>query len=69
VKIVVEQGTSMDETLELVVSFLKNNYSDYSLLKGNLNMYITLKNDLGQVCPDNEREFVLSHNKIGVQKE
>jgi len=64
VKIVVEQGTSMDETLELVVSFLKNNYSDYSLLKGNLNMYITLKNDLGQVCPDNEREFVLSHNNV-----
>lgn len=62
-KITIDKGETIDSALENLKSFLKENYSDYPIIKNPLNIYVTLKNGDGQMCPDNEKEFALNQNK------
>lgn len=63
-KIMIEEGTSVEKAIELLSSFLKDSYPEYPILKNGANIYITLKNEIGQMCPDNSLEFILSENGI-----
>ncbi|MGL5253996.1 MAG: hypothetical protein ACRC9L_03145 [Brevinema sp.] len=58
-KLVIEKGVSLENAIEQVSSFLKDNYSDYPIIKNDMSVYITLKNSAGQICPDNEKEYII----------
>lgn len=58
-KIIINKGTSVDNAIKSLSEFLKENYSEYPIIKNTMNVYITLKNIDGQICPDNEKEYIL----------
>jgi len=59
-KIVVNKGESIENAMKSIKDFFEKDYSDYPILKNTLNLYVTLKNGEGQICPDNEKEYILS---------
>lgn len=63
-KLVINRGTTVKSAIEQISDFLESNYASYPVLKSNMNVYITLDNSNGQVCPDNEKEFVISANGV-----
>lgn len=63
-KIVIKEGTTIENAIKLLSDFLMENYTTFPVLKGNTNIYITLRNNNGQICPDNQQEFHLSDDGI-----
>jgi hypothetical protein len=63
-KIVIEAGTTVTSALEKISQFLTESYTDYPVLKNNMNIYIALKNSNGQTCPDNEKEYILTNEEV-----
>ena len=63
-KLVIEGGITVDEAIELLRSFLNEQCAGYPYLKSKMNIYVDLKNDNRQICPNNEREFVVSGKKV-----
>lgn len=63
-KIKIAQGQNVDEALEKIRKFLTENYSEYPIIKSDASVYITLRNEDGQICPDNEKEFTFYKNHI-----
>lgn len=64
-KINFPKGMDVYESLQLIKSFLLENCSDYPVLKNDMNIYITLTNREGMVCPYNEVNYtMLSENEI-----
>lgn len=59
-KIVINKGETIESAMKSIKEFLLENYSEYPILKNTMNTYVTLKNAEGQICPDNEKEYVLS---------
>lgn len=60
-KIVINSGASIESAMKYIQEFLSENYSEYPIIKSSLNLYVTLKNGKGQICPDNEKEYVISN--------
>ena len=56
-KITFEKNMRLWEALELFEDFIKEQSGDYFLLKGNMTINVSLKNDIGRINPDNERQF------------
>lgn len=63
-KLAVKSGVSVEKALNYIRDFLEANYHNYAILKGNLNLYITLKDDENRDCPDNANEYVLGADNI-----
>ena len=63
-KITIAKGQNVDEALEQVKAFLKEKYPEYPKIKEDSSLYITLKTEDGQTCPDNEKEFTILKNTI-----
>lgn len=63
-KLVIESGITVDEAIEMLKSFLNEQCAGYTYLKSKMNVYVDLKNDNRQICPNNEREFILSGKKV-----
>ena len=63
-KLVIESGITVDEAIDLLKMFFDEQCADYSYLKSKMNVYVDLKNDNRQICPNNEKEFVLSGKKV-----
>lgn len=59
-KIVINKGENIENAMKSIQEFLTENYSDYPILKNTLNLYVTLKNGEGSICPDNEKEYIIS---------
>ena len=69
-KISLKKGMNVYESLQLVKSFLLENCSDYTVLKNDMNIYVTLTNREDMVCPYNEMDYSISENEIhNVQEE
>lgn len=69
-KLTIKSGVSTAKAMMYIENFLDDNYKDYAFLKGNLNLYITLKDDENRNCPDNEKEYVLAaENTTDVEAE
>lgn len=63
-KIVVNKGESIEDAITAIKNFLEQNYSEYPILKNTMNLYVTLQNDINQICPDNQKEFILNKGKV-----
>ena len=63
-KIIINKGENIKNAINLLNNFILENYSEYPILKNTLNIYITLKNESDEVCPDNEKEYMLTNNYI-----
>ncbi len=59
-KLIVKSGESIEHAIQYLSDFLKKYEDDYFLLKGNMNIYITLEGVGHTPCLDNDKEFVLS---------
>ncbi len=63
-KLVIESGITVSEAVEQLKMFFSGQCADYPYLKSKMNVYVDLKNDKRQICPNNEKEFVLSNQKF-----
>lgn len=63
-KILIESGTTIDEALNNLKTFFSDQCSGYSCIKSNMHIYVDLKNNKGQICPENEKEFTFSGDKV-----
>lgn len=63
-KLIIKQGESVDNALKYLQDFLGQYKEEYPMLKGNMNIYVTLEGFGHRVCPENERELVLTGEDI-----
>ena len=56
-KITIPKGTTLENALEHVKNLLAEQYSEYPLLNKDINIYVTLKDEKGKLCPDNKKEY------------
>ena len=63
-KITVEKGMNVQSALDSIKDFLAEQFLEYPNLKGNLNLYLTLQDGNGDVCPKNEREYEIYSDRI-----
>lgn len=63
-KLRIKKGLNLSNALELIKDFFEENCSEYDILKGDLNMYVTLKNRDNEVCPLNDKEYRMSDEEI-----
>lgn len=59
-KLTIKSGESIENAINYLINFLEQYKEDYPILKGNMNVYLTLKGFGSRNCPDNEAEFILS---------
>jgi len=58
-RIVCEKGHDGRKMMNILIEFIKEETSEYPTLKEDMVIEITLKNDINQINPNNEREFFL----------
>ena len=63
-KLEIESGTTFYVALKQLKTFFDTQCADYPYLKSKMHIYVDLRNDKRQVCPDNEKEFSISAEKI-----
>ena len=56
-KFTLPKGYVCADALEELAKYIRDNMSDYPLLKGNLNIYFELKSETGAECPGNYWDF------------
>jgi hypothetical protein len=71
-KIIFEKDLNIREALELLQNFMmEEETGEYPLLKNNMTVDISLKNEIGQINPDNERKFIFGradYDKIVIEE-
>ena len=63
-KLVIESEATVDAALKQIKMFFDTQCADYPYLKGKMHIYVDLKNDKRQICPDNEKEYVISEEEV-----
>lgn len=64
-KITVEKGIDVKQAISYVKEFLTNKSEEYPILKSNLNIYISLCNEEGEVIKENQSEYYISEKELG----
>ncbi len=59
-KLTVKSGESIEHAVQYIQDFLEKYKEEYPLLRGNMNLYISLEGVGHRDCPDNDREFILT---------
>ncbi|WP_395546908.1 MULTISPECIES: hypothetical protein [unclassified Lacrimispora] len=70
-KIIFEKGMKVSKVLKLLRNFMMEEAEEYPILKNNMSIDILLKNDVGQINPNNERKFLFGkadYNKIEIEE-
>lgn len=63
-KLVIKSGESVENALNYLRDFLEDKREQYPLLKGNMNIYITLEGFGHREFPDNGKEYILSGEQV-----
>ena len=63
-KIIFEKGIKVEQMMECLEKFISEQAEDYPILKNDMTVNITLKNNINQINPDNERIFNFSKENI-----
>lgn len=63
-KLVIKKGESVDDALQYLQDFLAEYSAEYPKLKSNMNIYITLEGYDRRICPENDKEFILTKEKL-----
>lgn len=63
-KLTINSGESVDHAIEYITDFLSSLKEEYPLLKGNMNIYITLEGFGHKYCPENCKEYILTGETI-----
>lgn len=63
-KIIFEKGIKVEQMMECLEKFILEKAEDYPILKNDMTVNITLKNNINQINPDNERVFNISKKDI-----
>lgn len=63
-KLVFDKNLYVNDIISLLSEFLKNHAEDYPLFKNDMTVTVLLKNELGQVNPDNERVFRFNNEEL-----
>ena len=59
-KLTIKKGESLDHAIKYLQEYLEQYKEEYPILKGDMNIYVTLEGFGHRVCPENERELVLT---------
>lgn len=59
-KLTIKSGESVDHAIQYLTEFLLERKEEYPLLKGNMNVYVTLEGFGHRNCPENEKEYILT---------
>lgn len=63
-KLTIKSGESVDHAIQYLTDFLNAKKEEYPLLKGNMNIYITLEGYGHKDCPENQGEYVLTGESV-----
>ena len=63
-KFTATKGQDYREVLQRIEAFLRENARDYTILKGNMNIYFDLCDAHGDICSKNTREYQVTGNEI-----
>ena len=63
-KLTIKQGESIENALKYLQEYLELYKDEFPILKGNMNVYVTLEGFGHRGCPENDRELVLSREEI-----
>ena len=63
-KLTIKSGESVDNALKYLQEFLSARKEEYPILAGNLNIYITMKGFGNLICPENEKEYLLTREGV-----
>lgn len=56
-KITFNKNMKVYEVLDFLLEFFEEEAAEYPVLKTNMSIDISLKNDIGQISPNNEMKF------------
>lgn len=63
-KINIKKGQDINEAVESFKKFLEKNTAGYNILESDMNIYLTLQSEDGDVCPLNDRNFIMIDKEI-----
>ena len=63
-KITIKNGESVDNALKYLSDFLNERKDEYPILAGNLNIYVSLKGFGELICPENNKDYILTRNGV-----
>lgn len=59
-KLTIKKGESVESAIQYLTDFLNEYKEEYPILKGDMSVYVTLRGNDNRICPENEKEFILS---------
>lgn len=63
-KITIKRGESVQNASQYLLEFLTQYEEQYPILKSDMNVYVTLTGFGSRICPENEKEYILSQNGV-----
>ena len=63
-KIEISKGTKLEDALTFLQDWFRENASEYGILKNKMNIYVTLQSEEKNICPLNEKSFMVSNNEM-----
>lgn len=68
-KIVCEKGHDARKMMKILMDFIEEETLGYPILKEDMKIEITLKNNINQINPNNEREFYFGQKELDKKEE
>ena len=63
-RLTIKSGESIENAMKYLQAFFDERKEEYPILKGNMNVYISLRGFGELICPENEKEYILTPNGI-----
>lgn len=63
-KLTIEDGVPVSKAMKYLQNFLAERKKEYPLLMGEMSVYITLKSKNRMICPENEKEYLLTKDGL-----
>lgn len=63
-KLIIKSGESVEHAIKYLTDFLSQRKEEYPLLKSNMNIYVALEGFGHRICPENEKEYILTGEEV-----
>lgn len=63
-RLIIKSGESVEHAIKYLTDFLSQRKEEYPLLKSNMNIYVALEGFGHIICPENEKEYILTGEEV-----